>query len=324
MEIVDVQECYACGSRNFEKAFAKETERHNSLMRVTGSDLNALAQKVQTTFAKPNWTICADCGLIFAGHRPGTRNTAEWYLDLFKLSEERGYDVTPLPQAYLEGKTAGGKKLFEQLSSLGLLKRGASVLHIRCATGAFLELAEQQNNSEVAGTDFFGACVQFANTKFGAGAVKHMLDPQPENPFPERRYDLIVSNHMVTHAHDPATLVRRFRQWLKPDGVLVVTNEPDHEKTLKSFKAYPRGINFFHKQLFSEATFHSAMAQWGFALERINDVKQPKLARNMMFVCRQITPASKPSSSAGASRKLLRNWTFRRRLAEFIGLAKTG
>jgi hypothetical protein len=129
---------------------------------------------------------------------------------------------------------------------------------------------------------------------------------------------------MITHAHDPALLVQEFRNWLKPNGVLVVMNEPDHQRTLKSFKAYPRGINFFHKQLFTEETFCSAMNQWGFSIERVLDAKQPKLARNMMFICRQASPATHASSNAVASRKLLQSWAFRRRLAELIGLVKTG
>jgi hypothetical protein len=155
MEIVDVKKCYACGSTHLEKAFPKESKRHSSLMRVNTLDLKEAAQEIQHTFEKPNWTICTKCGLIFSGHRPGTKDTAAWYLDLFKISEERGYDVTPLPQAFLDGKFASGKKLYEQLSSLGLIKDGMSVLHVRCATGAFLEIAQRQNNSKVAGTDFF-------------------------------------------------------------------------------------------------------------------------------------------------------------------------
>jgi 2-polyprenyl-3-methyl-5-hydroxy-6-metoxy-1,4-benzoquinol methylase len=324
LEIIDVQNCYACGSANLEKAFAHETLRHSSLMRVKSTDLSPVSREVQNTFSKPNWTICAGCGLIFAGHRPGEHDTAEWYLDLFKLSEERGYDVTPLPPAYATGKAASGKKLFELLSTLGVIKQGASVLHVRCATGTFLEMAQLQSQCEVAGLDFFGACVQHANTTLGAGVVQQMSGPQPQNPFPERRYDLIVANHMLTHAHNPAKLVQNFRKWLKPEGVLVVLNEPDHQKTLGKLKAYPRGINFFHKQLFSEQTFRSAMAQWGFALERVQDEKQPKLARNMMYVCRQITPVAKPSSTPQASRKLLRGWAMRRRFAEFLGLVKAG
>jgi cyclopropane fatty-acyl-phospholipid synthase-like methyltransferase len=323
LEIVDVKNCYACGSADFEKAFANETLRHNSLLRVRSADLSSVGLKVQSTFSKPNWTICAVCGLIFAGHRPGEQGTAEWYLDLFKMSEQREYDITPLPQGFVTSKAASGKKLFELLSSLGVIKQGASVLHVRCATGSFLELVRQHKQCEISGMDFFSACVQHANAALGTEIVHQMNGPQPENPIPERRYDLIVSNHMLTHAHDPAKLVQNFRQWLKPNGVLVVLNEPDHQQTLGSFKAYPRGINFFHKQLFSENTFRSAMAQWGFELERVLDPRQSKLMRNMMFVCRQVTPNAKPRSTPKSSRKLLRNWALRRRFAELIGLVKT-
>jgi 2-polyprenyl-3-methyl-5-hydroxy-6-metoxy-1,4-benzoquinol methylase len=293
-------------------------------MRVPPESLNAIGQKVQRTFSKPHWKICGDCGLIFAGRRPGVDDVAEWYLDLFKLSEEREYDVTPLPQGFVESKAAAGRKLFDHLSSLGVLQKGASVLHVRCATGRFLELAKFQLGCDVAGVDFFDSCVAHANKNLGADEVKKMTGPQPLNPFPERTYDLIVSNHMVTHAHDPKSLIANFRKWLRPNGVLVLLSEPDHNKTLKRLKAYPRGINFFHKQLFSAETFQSAMEQWGFALQRVVDPKQPKLDRNMMFVCKAVAPATRPMSSPEASRKLLRNWSLRRRFSEALGLVSEG
>ncbi len=324
MEIVEVKHCYACGSAVFEAAFAMETSRHSSLMRVDATGLSAAAQAAQKTFAKPSWKICCDCGLIFAGKRPSNESSEDWYLDLFKLSEERGYDVTPLPPDYILGKENSGKRLFDLLSTNGLVPKGGSVLHIRCATGTFLREAQNQFQAEIAGTDFFAAGVAHANAVLGGNVVKQMAGPQPNNPFPDRRYDLIVSNHMITHAHDPATLVRHFREWLKPDGVLVVLNEPDHGQKLKSLKAYPRGINFFHKQLFSEATFRSAMAQWGFSLEPMQHANQKKRSRDMIFACRLAAPSDKPTSSAAASRMLLRQWSMRRRISEWLGLIKAG
>lgn len=290
-------------------------------MRVDSTKLSVAARDVQKVFALPHWKICSACGLIFAGLRPGDKDTADWYLELFKISEERGYDMSPLPQGFVEGKEAGAMKLFDLLTSQNLLQSGCSVLHVRCATGAFLAHARNRCDATVAGTDFFPSCVSHANAALGDGTVKLMTGPLPDNPFPDRRYDLIVSNHMITHAHDPAALVQRFSDWLKPDGVLFVMNEPDHAKKLLSLKAYPRGINFFHKQLFSEDTFRSAMSRWGFSLTGLEGQTQTRRKRDLMYICKKAAGQIALTSSAAASRKLLRQWSLRRRLSELLGFA---
>ncbi len=321
MEIVRVTHCYSCGSAELETAFASESRRHNSLMRVDSTKLSVAAREVQKVFALPHWKICSVCGLIFAGLRPGDKDTADWYLELFKISEERGYDTSPLPQEFVEGKEASAAKLFDLLTSQSLLQKGCSVLHVRCATGAFLAHARNRCDATVAGTDFFPSCVSHANAALGDDTVKLMTGPLPDNPFPDRRYDLIVSNHMITHAHDPAALVQRFSDWLKPKGVLFVMNEPDHAKKLLSLKAYPRGINFFHKQLFSEDTFRSAMSRWGFSLTGLEGQTQTRRKRDLMYICKKAAGQIALTSSAAASRKLLRQWSLRRRLSELLGFA---
>jgi SAM-dependent methyltransferase len=223
-----------------------------------------MRKKVRQESSQLSWMTCDFCDLIFAGQRPTDQNIESWYLELFKTSEERNYDSFPLPTEYVEGKKQSGADLFAKLNQQGLIPHSSRVLHIRCATGEFLRLAQNERACKVTGLDFFPSSVRHANDALGTNAVFQMRGPQPENPFPDEQYDLIVSNHMVTHAHDPAALMTNFRKWLKDDGVLVLMNEPDHALSLKSWKSYPRGLNFFHKQMFTASTFKSSLAGWGF------------------------------------------------------------
>lgn len=303
-------------------AFAKETRRHNSLNRL-GRDLPpGIDPAFLKAFDKVHWSICKDCGLIFAGLRPPGAGSSAWYLPLFKHSEERGYDAFPLPGAYVASKAKSNGRLYDIIAARGLIRQGASLLHVRCATGELLRLAKQNLSADVWGLDFFAACVAHANTMLGETRVAQMIEPEPLNPFPQKKFDVIIANHMTTHAHEPAVLISRFRDWLNDDGVLIVYNEPDHQLTLKSFKAYPRGINFFHKQLFTEATFISSMRCWGFEPERIlvtgDDAR--KFEKNMMFVCRKRGLSNVVKSDSKESASLLRSWEMRRRIAEFLRL----
>ena len=321
METLALRSCPACGSQNHQPAFKQETSRHNSLLRVDASALTVAGKAIQRKFASPAWQICSDCDLIFAGNCPSDAGTADWYLDLFKLSEERGYDTYPLPENYVVNKKQSGADLYTLLNDNHLIPKGGSVLHVRCATAEFLRLARQELGCTIAGVDFFGSCVKHANTVLGEMAVKQMLGPQPENPFVGRKYDLIVSNHMITHAHDPATLVAHYREWLADTGVLVVLNEPDHALTLRSWKAYPRGINFFHKQLFTEATFKSSMLAWGFAVERITPTikRDRKFEKNMLCTCRKTAAKNLVQSEINVSHRALRAWELRRRIIALVG-----
>jgi 2-polyprenyl-3-methyl-5-hydroxy-6-metoxy-1,4-benzoquinol methylase len=68
--------------------------------------------------------------------------------------------------------------------------------------------------------------------------VAEIGEPEPDHPFAPEKFDLIVSNHMITHSHDPSLLLRRYNEWLTDEGLLVIFNEVDHLYFLKSFSAY--------------------------------------------------------------------------------------
>jgi SAM-dependent methyltransferase len=322
VKINDLKQCPACKSTALAPAFASESPAHNSLSRL-GNDLPpGIDPAFLKAFNKIHWSICKDCGLIFAGLRPAGAGNSAWYLPLFKHSEERGYDSFPLPEKYVSSKAKSNARLYEIIAAKGLIPQGARLIQVRCATGELLRLAKQHLDADVWGLDFFSSCVAHANAILGETRVAQMTEPEPHNPFPQKKFDVIIANHMITHAHEPESLLGRFREWLSDDGVLIVYNEPDHQLTLKSFKAYPRGINFFHKQLFTEATFISSMRCWGFEPERIrvpgDDAR--KFEKNMMFVCRKQKPIKAAKGDWKQGARLLRGWETRRRIAKFLRL----
>lgn len=319
-----VKHCPTCRGEDLAPVFRAEAVRHNSLARLDASERpEGVDLSFFKTFERPRWSVCKSCGLAFAGLRPSNDRVADWYLPLFKVAEERGYDTLPLPADYVAGKVETHDRLYEILSGAGLIPSGARLLHIRCATGGLLDLARRNQAADVWGLDYFASCATHANILLGEDRVAQMTEPEPRNPFAQKTFDVIVANHMVTHSHDPAALVGLFRDWLAEDGVLVVYNEPDHALTLKSRSAYPRGLNFFHKQLFTEATFIAAMRAWGFEPSRVN-VEGPdarKFQKNMMFACRKSAPVAPPKGDWRGIAGALRGWSRMRRASELLGLA---
>ncbi len=325
VEVNELSACPACSSTNLLPAFAQETRRHNSVTRLADPTPPGVDPAIVKAFDKINWKICKNCGLIFAGRRPPSGNSIDsWYLTLFKISEERGYDVFPLPKAYVQSKAKSNAALLDLIMQHHSMAKGTRLLHVRCSTGELLKLAREKLDADAWGLDFFPSCVQHANAILGGDRVAQMRGPEPMNPFPQKTFDVIIANHMTTHSHDPAALMANFRKWLADDGVLIVHNEPDHQLTLKSFNAYSRGINFFHKQLFTEDTFISSLRSWGFEPTRIRGLGADarKLNKNMMFICRKRQPAKPENTGPQKSIALLKSWQFRRRIGDLLQLVR--
>jgi 2-polyprenyl-3-methyl-5-hydroxy-6-metoxy-1,4-benzoquinol methylase len=322
-EAVYLTSCPGCGGADLISVFGRETARHNSLTRLASNTGEAAKHNdILRQFAQVGWTVCKHCALVFARRRPASAGCTDWYVPLFKLSEERSYDVFPLPPEFVEGKRKGQETLFRHLLDTGCIKDGAKILHIRCATGELLRLARQVKRAEVWGADFFPACVRHASAQLGESRVAEITGPEPDNPFAPRKFDLIISNHMITHSHDPGLLLRRYHDWLSEGGLLVVYNEIDHTPFLRSFSAYRRGINFFHKQLFTRVTFISLLRRCGFepVHQDANMGSKSKLAKNMLMTFRKERPCFPARQDYRSSLRMMRAWQLRRQIAGFLRL----
>jgi SAM-dependent methyltransferase len=129
--------------------------------------------------------------------------------------------------------------------------------------------------------------------------------PEPKHPFAIKTFDVIVANHFLTHAHDPRALMAYFRSILSEDGTLILYNELDHDLSLKSMTAYARGLNFFHKQLFTRKTLIGFVQACGFSVE---DISTGKKAKYITLLCRKATAVATQKGDAAQASKLLQSW----------------
>jgi SAM-dependent methyltransferase len=92
----------------------------------------------------------------------------------------------------------------------------------------------------------------------------HLLDlDQFEVPF-DGTFDLIIANHIFTHAVRPGLLFQRVRERLTPGGHLYLYNEGEDTEFLKEGKSMINTLNPFHLQAFDGATLSRAFAAAGF------------------------------------------------------------
>jgi hypothetical protein len=75
----------------------------------------------------------------------------------------------------------------------------------------------------------------------------------------EGQFDLIVANHMFTHAVRPREFFLEVRRRLNPGGHVYLYNEPDERDFLHDGKSIINTLNAFHLQTFDNASLVRAL-----------------------------------------------------------------
>jgi SAM-dependent methyltransferase len=304
-----LQNCPACNHTGVQAVFPGLTG-DNTLARLLNEPLPfALPGFDLAAHATSDWHACKNCALLFARNRPDATGLDQWYPKLFQYSEERNYNIAPLPQAYLDGKARSAQKFFAEIESHGVFAKAKSLIHFRTGPGHFLAEAKKAHPGlDIYGLEYFEHPAAYARTLVGGDNIEVIALPEPKHGFARETFDVVVANHFLTHAHDPGALMTYFRQILSEDGTLVLYNELDHDLSLKSMTAYARGLNFFHKQLFSRQTLLPFVESCGFAVTDISTRKNGKLPKYVTLLCRKAAAKPMQKSDHAAALKLLQSW----------------
>jgi SAM-dependent methyltransferase len=227
------------------------------------------------------YSLCHNCGVVYAALR-STPQSARAYYELFSKTQRARYDVYPPVTA--NSKRPIAKKIVRLLQERGLLQAGIVVLHVRCDSGALLnELRATNADGIVHGLDYFESHVRYVREQGFAAAP---LNPgRIELPFGVK-YDMIVSNHQLTHAIDPRDYLDRVRNALKPGGHILFYNETDHDLLFDSGSEHYRRAEMinYHKQLFVRESFEALLSEAGLDWEYLRHRKT-----SMMYLARRGT-----------------------------------
>jgi SAM-dependent methyltransferase len=101
----------------------------------------------------------------------------------------------------------------------------------------------------------------------------------------EGEFDLIVANHMFTHAVRPRDFFATAHRRLKPNGHIYLYNEPDERDFLADGKSMINTLNAFHLQTFDSPAITRALAASG--LEPVFVTHQSK---NLIALARAVAP----------------------------------
>ncbi len=317
--IIELKSCPSCGHSQLLKPLSPQLRFDNSLEHAMrrGKAINFDTFRPMD-YANSGWSVCKNCALIFCQKRPSLDDADKWYEKLFRVVENRNYDIDPLPEIYITNQTSFAVDMFETLDAINVFNNVKSVLHVHCNAGLLLDrIRSKKGVDELYGLEYFEYPTKHAARLIGANRICRIQTPEPVNPFPQEKFDLLLIEHMLTHAHDPIGYLSYLKSLLNVAGKLVVFNELDHAQAMPKWGFYSKGINFFHKQLYTRDSMTAFLQSQGLELVSAPhpDGRKWAVANDaMLFVCRAGKTVAVPVGDVQEAKKLLRNWFQRHRV----------
>lgn len=136
---------------------------------------------------------------------------------------------------------------------------GRDVLEIGCAGGGIVKAFEERGYNSF-GVDLSSAYIEFAKTKNVNAKCCHSSELLKE----EKRYDIILVNHVLEHFTDIEKELRVIRKLLKEDGIFVVV-VPGIKNLLYSYENdFLRFLQNAHTYHFTKDTLIQTLKWHGF------------------------------------------------------------
>jgi SAM-dependent methyltransferase len=247
-----------------------------------------------------NYSLCHACGVVFAARRPAG-DRYRWLLERFEETLGRTEVGAPRPGKFAlssSSLTDDARSRLRQLAANGVFVSGhsgltrkdylpslmndrlASSMHVEIL-GSLLQLRDPRVLEIRSRLGSISAMLQriygakcavmtlFENQRFLIDEVYGFAASCPIDfdafsiPF-EGSFDLIISNHMLTHAVRPREFLAAVRNRLLPGGHLYVYQEPMEAEFLDRGKSMFNTLNPFHLQTFNEASAVRALEANGF------------------------------------------------------------
>lgn len=166
--------------------------------------------------------ICEDCGLVFSDPFPHDPRT--FYQDDYRLDYKGSYQ----PQAK-HVLRAGQVALTRHAKIRDYLKNRQTVLDVGAGGGEFAYLLKTLGLT-VSGIEPNLGYANYAREQYALDLHVGFIQ---EAQFADNHFDLITIWHVLEHTENPLDVLRRLRNWLKQDGILVV-EVPNVEATCQA------------------------------------------------------------------------------------------
>lgn len=144
-----------------------------------------------------------------------------------------------------------------------LAPRGARVLEVRSRAGSILDGLRAAWGAEVYAMPIWESQQQLLRDVYGIETSDLIDFDRFHVPF-DGQFDLIICNHLITHAVRPGAFLAELRRKLKPGGHIYLHNEPDDAEFLTGTQSMLATLNPLHLQAFDQPSLVRALAANGF------------------------------------------------------------
>lgn len=252
-----------------------------------------------------NYALCHGCGVVFARRRPGG---ARFRMLMERFNESLGRATATNPLLYpapldavrradLDQRAQAGVLVSEHLGMSrkawlpGALRdrqanavhveligsllelRAPRVLEIRSRTGAILQGLRRLYQADVSSIAIFESQGRIAESLY-AIPVLGLIDFEHFSIPGDGVFDLVISNHMITHAVAPSAFLQAIASRLAPGGHLYLYNEPDDGEFLSLQQSMFAVLNPFHLQTFDRESLVRLLAANGFETAFVSHTDQ--------------------------------------------------
>jgi SAM-dependent methyltransferase len=163
---------------------------------------------------RPLTTVaCTGCGLVRTEPLPPCEEISAFHGERYR-QEYKGAAVPARRRMYRAGRLAVSR--WELLK--GTIGAGARVLDVGAASGEWLYVLGRQ------GCDAEGIEIDGSFAAFGVEAYGVRIRNESTFSFSgiSGHYDVVTAFHVLEHLHDPVAALRRWADWVREDGRLIV------------------------------------------------------------------------------------------------------
>lgn len=189
--------CYACGSALSTPFIEAEDD-------LTGKP------------GRFRFVRCSACALVYQNPRIPAAAIAGWYDDEY-IAHRRKTDFGPLTPLYRWAMDRHDRRKLALVERYVRLSASSQVLDLGCGAGTFLAMVKARHGAAAVGVDF----KDLSHLPSMAGIEFHCGTPRDQR-FGERRFDLITLWHFLEHDYEPRATLARARDWLAPDGRMLI------------------------------------------------------------------------------------------------------
>jgi 2-polyprenyl-3-methyl-5-hydroxy-6-metoxy-1,4-benzoquinol methylase len=196
--------------------------------------------------------MCTHCGLIRQDPMPTDLELVEYYEREYRVQQKGAAEPHRRVVESNLRRSAGRLKHLQPL-----LPPRAKILDVGSGAGDFVHVATQAGY-EARGIEPNLAYSEWSKRKFGIDVTVGTWETADVAP---GSCDLITSHHVLEHLRSPSAVLRKFHEWLKPDGLLwfAVPNLKN------AFTSPLNRFQFWHVHGFTPETHQMMALKAGFA-----------------------------------------------------------